>query len=81
VTVVQRVIVHRHQHSGGSTLPFTGFDAKAWGLAAILLVTMGAGLNIVARRRSTLLSPYEKSQYPVTVFDRFHHKPGRHGLM
>jgi uncharacterized repeat protein (TIGR01451 family) len=85
VTVVQPVhVVRNHQHkptSSGSTLPFTGFDAKAWGLAAILMVTIGAGLNIVSRRRAILVSPWEKGFYPVSVFDRLHNIPGRHGLM
>lgn len=67
VTVVQPEKVVRHPHkptTSGTTLPFTGFDAREWGLAAILLVTIGAGMNIVARRRSVFVSPPDKGHYP-----------------
>jgi hypothetical protein len=71
--VVQGGTVNRHHGhkpaSNGSTLPFTGYDARAWGLSAILMVGIGAAFNFVGRRRSGRLSPIGNRTYP-TATDR-----------
>jgi uncharacterized repeat protein (TIGR01451 family) len=81
VIVVQPLKIVRTPHkpskpqTKGSALPFTGFDANSWGLAAILMVTVGAGLSIVGRRRPASVSPVDKSHYPTA--SRY---SGRHRL-